>query len=53
MLRNGLYLITPDEPDPLHLVARVQPLLPFASCLHLPEYEFSHLTARKPFFVSI
>lgn len=35
MLRNGLYLITPDDPDPLRLLGRVQPLLPFASCLQL------------------
>ena len=34
-LRNGLYLITPDDPDPARLLARVQPLLPFASSLQL------------------
>lgn len=35
MLGNGLYLITPDDPDPLRLVARARPLLRFASCLQL------------------
>lgn len=34
-LRTGLYLITPDDPDPRRLLGRVQPLLPFASCLQL------------------
>ena len=34
-LKRGLYLITPDDPDPSRLLARVQPLLPFASCLQL------------------
>jgi thiamine-phosphate pyrophosphorylase len=29
----GLYLITPDEADSTRLLARVVPLLPFASCL--------------------
>ena len=32
-LSKGLYLITPDEPDNTRLLARVAPLLPFASCL--------------------
>lgn len=34
-LQQGLYLITPDEPDGERLLARVLPLLPFASCLQL------------------
>lgn len=34
-LRRGLYLITPDERDPTHLLERVTPLLPFAACLQL------------------
>ena len=34
-LQRGLYLITPDDPDPIHLVARTRPLLPLASCLQL------------------
>lgn len=34
-LRTGLYLITPDESEPSRLLARVTPLLPFASCLQL------------------
>jgi thiamine-phosphate pyrophosphorylase len=33
LLPKGLYLITPDEPDSTRLLARVAPLLPFASCL--------------------
>src|SRR5688500_13911250 len=33
LLSPGLYLITPDEPDSARLLARVAPLLPFASCL--------------------
>ena len=32
-LRNGLYLLTPDEPDTARLLARITPLLPFATCL--------------------
>ena len=34
-LQRGLYLITPDDPDPARLVARTRPLLPLASCLQL------------------
>ena len=34
-LRRGLYLITPDEPDPLRLFERCTPLLQYASCLQL------------------
>lgn len=34
-LRRGLYLITPDQEDPSHLLERVLPVLPFASCLQL------------------
>src|SRR5690606_10263020 len=34
-LRPGLYLVTPDDPDPARLLARVAPVLPFASCLQL------------------
>lgn len=34
-LQRGLYLITPDDPDPERLLARTRPLLPFASCLQL------------------
>lgn len=34
-LKRGLYLITPDERDGEHLLARTLPLLPFASCLQL------------------
>jgi thiamine-phosphate pyrophosphorylase len=32
-LQRGLYLITPDDADTARLLLRVQPLLPFASCL--------------------
>jgi thiamine-phosphate pyrophosphorylase len=32
-LRQGLYLITPDELDDARLLARVRPLLPHISCL--------------------
>ena len=31
--RNGLYLVTPDQPDTTRLLAQVAPLLPFAACL--------------------
>ena len=34
-LKRGLYLITPDDPDPSQLFARTRPLLAFASCLQL------------------
>lgn len=34
-LKRGLYLITPDDPEPARLLARTQPLLAFASCLQL------------------
>ena len=34
-LKPGLYLITPDDPDPSQLFARTRPLLAFASCLQL------------------
>ncbi len=34
-LRRGLYLITPDERDPVRLLERSKPLLPFVSCLQL------------------
>lgn len=34
-LKHGLYLITPDDPDPMRLLARTRPLLEFASCLQL------------------
>jgi len=34
-LRQGLYLITPEERDPERLFERVAPLLPFAACLQL------------------
>src|SRR3954468_5706523 len=34
-LQRGLYLITPDEPDPLRLLERIQPVLSYASCLQL------------------
>ena len=30
---RGLYLVTPDMPDTGHLLARVRPLLAFATCL--------------------
>ncbi|RYE56401.1 MAG: thiamine phosphate synthase, partial [Rhizobiaceae bacterium] len=43
-LRNGLYLITPDDPDPSRLLARVQPLLPFSSCLQLRNKAMSAAT---------
>lgn len=33
--RRGLYLITPDERDPVRLLERIEPLLPHASCLQL------------------
>jgi len=45
-LGNGLYLITPDDPDPSRLLARVQPLLPFASCLQLRNKAMSAATLR-------
>jgi thiamine-phosphate pyrophosphorylase len=32
-LPRGLYLITPDEPDDDHLVARIEPVLAYAACL--------------------
>lgn len=35
ILKRGLYLITPDDPDPSSLLARTSPLLPYASCLQL------------------
>ena len=34
-LQRGLYLITPDEPDPMRLLERTQPVLAHASCLQL------------------
>lgn len=34
-LQRGLYLITPDDPEPERLLARTRPLLPFAACLQL------------------
>ncbi|MGV8923734.1 MAG: thiamine phosphate synthase [Thermomonas sp.] len=34
-LRRGLYLITPDERDPIRLLERIKPVLPHASCLQL------------------
>lgn len=34
-LRRGLYLITPAERDPVRLLERIKPVLPFASCLQL------------------
>lgn len=34
-LKRGLYLITPDDPDPSQLFARTRPLLAIASCLQL------------------
>jgi len=34
-LQRGLYLITPDEPDPLRLLERTMPVLAYASCLQL------------------
>ena len=39
-LQRGLYLITPDDPDPINLVARTRPLLPLASCLRLQAYRY-------------
>ena len=47
MLRTGLYLITPDDPDPWRLLARVQPLMPFASCLQLRNKAMSAATLRE------
>lgn len=47
MLSTGLYLITPDDPDPLRLLARVQPLLPFASCLQLRNKAMAAATLRE------
>lgn len=47
MLGNGLYLITPDDPDPLRLLARVQPLLPFAACLQLRNKAMAAATLRE------
>lgn len=34
-LQRGLYLVTPDELDPLRLLERIQPVLAYASCLQL------------------
>ncbi|MEO6227237.1 MAG: thiamine phosphate synthase [Thermomonas sp.] len=34
-LQRGLYLITPNEPDPLRLLERIQPVLAYAACLQL------------------
>ena len=45
-LGKGLYLITPDEPDPLRLLARVKPLLPFAACLQLRNKAMPAATLR-------
>lgn len=42
MLRSGLYLITPDDPDGERLLARTLPLLPFASCLQLRNKAMGH-----------
>ena len=47
MLMTGLYLITPDDPDPSRLLARVQPLLPFASCLQLRNKAMPAATLRE------
>ena len=44
---RGLYLITPDDPDPSRLLARVQPLLPFASCLQLRNKAMPAATLRE------
>ncbi len=46
-LRTGLYLITPDDPDPLRLLARVQRLLPLASCLQLRNKVMPASTLRE------
>lgn len=34
-LQRGLYLITPDEPDPLRMLERIGPVLPYVACLQL------------------
>ena len=46
-LRTGLYLITPDDPDPRRMLARVQPLLSFASCLQLRNQVMTDATLRE------
>jgi len=46
-LRTGLYLITPDDPDPRRMLARVQPLLSFASCLQLRNKVMTDATLRE------
>ena len=47
MPRAGLYLITPDDPDPPRLLTRVRPLLPFASCLQLRNKAMLAKTLRE------
>jgi len=46
-LRPGLYLVTPDDPDPARLLARVAPVLPFASCLQLRNKAMDAATLRR------
>lgn len=45
-LQRGLYLVTPDEPDTERMLARVVPLLPFASCLQLRNKRVDASTLR-------
>jgi thiamine-phosphate pyrophosphorylase len=46
-LQRGLYLITPDDPDPARLLARTWPLLPFAACLQLRDKAMGAARLRK------
>ena len=46
-LKRGLYLITPDEPDPQRLLERVRPVLVFASCLQLRNKVMETTVLRK------
>lgn len=45
-LQRGLYLITPDEPDPLRLLERIQPVLAYAACLQLRSKVWDTKTLR-------
>lgn len=45
-LQRGLYLLTPDEPDPGRLLARVLPLLGAAACVQLRNKRADAATLR-------
>lgn len=46
-LPRGLYLITPDEPDSVQLLARVAPLLPHVACLQYRNKTASQALRRQ------